>query len=228
MSLRAGVLTVGFVVIFPSPALPCSTVSGTPVTWTRDAEVILRVRALGQRDISPAPSRWPASAVRFEVVEVIKGSRPGGTVEVQGSLVDRDDPNDRPVPYDLVRPEGTAGNCFAMTYKKGGEYLLMLRPVKGTLTPYWASMGATNEQLFGANDKWLAWVRQELKRLPSAVHHFGMGLTATASRSRRGHRWASGNRTTGRGRRVGVRSCPAEAIGSRSRRCRCRFSGGRA
>jgi hypothetical protein len=39
----------------------------------------------------------------------------------------RDDRNDRPVPYDFIRPGGRGGNCFALAYRPGAEYLLLLR-----------------------------------------------------------------------------------------------------
>lgn len=103
------------------------------------------------------------TTVTFGVLEVLKGTPPATVVAFEGRLTDGDDPNDRPVPYDWVRPGGRSGRCFAYVYKKGGEYLLFLRTRKGELTPYWATMAATNEELSGRDDKWLAWVRVHLK-----------------------------------------------------------------
>jgi hypothetical protein len=84
----------------------------------------------------------------------------------------RDDRNDRPVPYDFIRPGGRGGNCFALAYRPGAEYLLLLRRGEHSsdaqptdLTPYWASLSPTNEQLLeGSNDPWVVWVSQELRR----------------------------------------------------------------
>ena len=84
--------------------------------------------------------------------------------ELEGELTEENDPNDRPAPYDFVRPDGRSGNCYAFHYKRGAEYLLLCRIRNGALTPHWASLGATNEQLFGPDDSWLAWVREQLTR----------------------------------------------------------------
>jgi hypothetical protein len=45
-------------------------------------------------------------------------------------------------------------------------YLLLIPRVNGAPTPYYAALGATNEQLFGADDRWLAWVREQIRRAP--------------------------------------------------------------
>jgi hypothetical protein len=52
------------------------------------------------------------------------------------------------------RPSGHA-ECVSVEYRKGAEYLLMLnRAGKGCaqpdqLTPYWAALAPTDEQVFG-------------------------------------------------------------------------------
>ena len=74
--------------------------------------------------------------------------------------------NDLPVPYARVRPGGRGGGCDARNYQRNGEYLLLLKRVDGQLTPYWAAHGATNEQVTGADDPWVAWVRQQLESIP--------------------------------------------------------------
>jgi hypothetical protein len=73
--------------------------------------------------------------------------------------VDSDDFNDRPVPYDWVRSSGTSGSCFAFDYREGAEYLLFLRSIGGVLTPYWAPLAPTNEQVTGPEDPWVIWTR---------------------------------------------------------------------
>jgi hypothetical protein len=73
-------------------------------------------------------------------------------------------------------PTGTCGlaavrGCFALEYRRGAEYLLFLRrgdhssyAQSEQLTPYWAPLGPTNEQLFGGgSDPWLLWVRGQLR-----------------------------------------------------------------
>lgn len=159
-----------------APAWPCSVIGPLPSadSLVRDAEVIVRVRAEGLSSTlgvagSLADSR---TQFRFAILELLKGRLPSATIEFNGSLMDGDDRNDRPVPYDFVRPGGRHGNCFALTYRAGAEYLLLLRRAQhpsyaqaNELTPYWAPLSPTNEQLFGgANDAWFVWVSQELRK----------------------------------------------------------------
>ena len=63
----------------------------------------------------------------------------------------------------MVRPGGRGGECFARSYQRDGEYLLFLKKVDGKLTPYWAALRATNEQITGAHDEWVTWVRRQLE-----------------------------------------------------------------
>jgi hypothetical protein len=159
-----------------TPAWPCSVVAPLPSAerLVGDAEVIARVRA---EALSSTPGHAGVMAgsptqVRFTILELLKGRLSSSAIEFNGSLTDRDDRNDRPVPYDFVRPGGRAGNCFALTYRAGAEYLLLLRRGEhpayaqpNELTPYWAPLSPTNEQLFDpASDAWLVWVRQKLRR----------------------------------------------------------------
>ena len=67
------------------------------------------------------------------------------------------------VPYGHVRPSGGAG-CFAYQYRLGAEYLFLLNRVERIdgLTPYWIALGPTNEQINGADDPWVRWVREQL------------------------------------------------------------------
>jgi hypothetical protein len=158
-----------------APAWPCSVVAPLPSAerLVGDADVIAWVRAEG---LSSTPGRDGVMAgsptqVRFAILKVLKGDLSSPVIEFNGSLADRDDRNDRPVPYDFVRPGGRRGNCFALEYRVGAEYLLFLRhgepsvAARNQLTPYWAALSPTNEQLFGgASDPWSVWVSTELQR----------------------------------------------------------------
>jgi hypothetical protein len=159
-----------------TPASPCDVIGPSPSAkrLVADAEVIARVRAEG---LSPTPGRAGVQAgsptqVRFAILSVLKGRLSSSIIEFTGTLTDRDDRNDRQIPYDFIRPGGRAGSCFALAYRAGAEYLLLLRrggfaayAQPNVLTPYWAPLSPTNEQLFdGANDAWLLWVSQELRR----------------------------------------------------------------
>jgi hypothetical protein len=161
---------------FPAVALACTGIMGTPTTWLRDSKAIVRVRALEElgsrrqgsplqlRDIARATGRDFDTRIRFQVLEVLKGDAVGAFLEFDGIFTDRDDRNDGRVPYTFVRSQGRGGGCFAYTYRQGREYLLILGDRSGTLTPYWQTLAATNEQLSDDNDQWLAWVRAELRR----------------------------------------------------------------
>ncbi|HEU0173241.1 MAG TPA: hypothetical protein VFV58_03195 [Blastocatellia bacterium] len=52
-------------------------------------------------------------SIRFKVNEVVKGQDLPQELVINGYLTDFDDFNDRPVPYDFVRPGGRHGNCTA-------------------------------------------------------------------------------------------------------------------
>jgi hypothetical protein len=134
------------------------------------SEVILRARVLRISD-QPGASGVTAedsTQVDFVVVEILKGAFPSRVITFNGHTVERDDPNDRPIPYDFVRPGGRTGNGYALSYRENGEYLLLLKRAGGSyaqgdkLTPYWSSLTPTNEQLFGSEDPWLKWVREKL------------------------------------------------------------------
>jgi hypothetical protein len=149
-----------------APAWPCSVMGPLPSAeaLVRDADVIVRARAEGLSSTS--------GDVTFAILDVLKGSLPAATIAINGSLLDRDDRNDQPVPYDFVRPGGRSGNCYALEYRAGAEYLLLLRGGKhpskvqrNGLTPYWAPLSPTNEQLFGgARDAWFVWVSRTLRK----------------------------------------------------------------
>src|SRR5512144_933800 len=133
----------------PGAALVCSLPwspleEGQPngnyhATLLRSANVIIRVRATAPVDSEPIDDElaWlNLRYVRFEVLEVIKGRYSGGTLDLPGRLTDRDDYNQDTVPYPAVRPAGRTGACFAFSYRKRAQYLLFLRRVQGSLTPY--------------------------------------------------------------------------------------------
>ena len=171
--------------------VPCTidvTTAPTPAQLVERAALILHVRAGGYcggaeatctglpnsvvtpagSQSAPGPASWSSGdygasgLIEFEVVGVLKGPILSGPVRIPGTLVHRDDFNDRGIPFTFVRPGGRGGNCFAFGYRQGAEYLLFLRPGKETLAPYWAPLAAVNEQVRGSQDPWVAWVRGQL------------------------------------------------------------------
>ena len=127
-----------------------------------DAAVIVRARAVGADSSVSFGATVSTGRVRFERLEILKAtdSVPLFLVVNPAALIDQDEFNPQPVPYAIVRPSGLRGTCYATTYRRGAEYLLfMSRQPDGVLTPYWAPLMPTNEQLHGAADPWLLWVR---------------------------------------------------------------------
>lgn len=161
------------VLVLSLGAYPCQRV--TPVSSTemvKEADVI--VRAIAERyDVPPKNPNLrttgvPDSKVRFEVLEVMRG-KTLAKLTLPGYLSDEDDFNDRPSPYNFVRPGGRAGSCIANTYRSGAQFLLLLKKEQsGELTVNWYALGPVNEQLHSTTDPWLVWVRTEAQKPKSA------------------------------------------------------------
>jgi hypothetical protein len=117
--------------------------------------------------IPPADPRiWttgvPDSRIRFKVLETIKGAAIQELV-LPGYLVQRDDYNERPSPYNFVRPSGRAGSCFANSYRVGAQFVLALKRTQtDELTVNWYPLGPVNEQLHSESDPWLLWLREQV------------------------------------------------------------------
>ena len=67
------------------------------------AEVIVHVRAVDSTDVEAWPGRI-SPAVRFRILARLRGAAKDSTIVLPGRLVDRDDFNPLPVPYQMVRP----------------------------------------------------------------------------------------------------------------------------
>jgi hypothetical protein len=74
--------------------------------------------------------------------------------------------NDSTVPRAFVRPGGQHGNCFALYYREGATYLLILKSQHGSLTAYWTPLKPTNEQVKPGADEWVEWVRSYVRAVP--------------------------------------------------------------
>lgn len=124
------------------------------------------VRAVAVDSIAALPYEY-RGWIRFRPLEILRGPFPNREFWLQGSLVDRDDFNEDPVPYRVVRPAGQRGDCFASEYRLDREYLFLLkRDTGGLLTAWWAPLAPLNEQISGPGDPWLRWVRE---RLPASA-----------------------------------------------------------
>jgi|SRR5687768_9372385 len=125
------------------------------------------VRATAEKYVKePDPSKrttGPAEAeVEFKIEEILRGKNLPKTIILSGYLSGRNDYNDMPVPYTLVRKNGRSGSCFANTYRRGGQFLLFLRKTENGYTPNISPLGPSNEQLRGSEDPWLWWARVEI------------------------------------------------------------------
>lgn len=164
----AAVLILSSGTNFPAPIL-CSIEGGVQPTTVKDvqsvvraAEAVVRVRAIEQRR-PPEMSGFPPAEVEFEVLEVLKGPAFPTSFWMRGAITDKDDFNPGTVPYLQMRRGAGGGSCHAYFYAKGGEFLLLLRRTEGELSPYWAPLLPTNEQVRGPADPWVHWVRQQLR-----------------------------------------------------------------
>jgi len=148
----------GSLAIASSAAIGCSIAGSidSPQQLVSGAERIYRARAESYLGAVPT-KRGETGQIRFVVLESLKGVL-AESIELEGILTESDDPNDRPVPYDFVRPKGRRGNCYALEYARGKEFLLFIR----SGTPYWSSLAPTNEQVTGPNDPWVSWVKRQL------------------------------------------------------------------
>jgi hypothetical protein len=126
------------------------------------ALAIVRAQAVAAVPVSSSsPPGWPPARIRFEVLEKIRGPDTLRVIELLGEAVPHDDYNTLDVPYTMVRSAGQRGDCEARSYRLGAEYLLLLQPGGyEVLTPHWKPLAPFNEQVRGATDPWVTWVRQ--------------------------------------------------------------------
>jgi hypothetical protein len=130
----------------------------------RKADVIVRATA-GEYFLAPVNRK---GTIMFQVVEVIRGKDLPMELTLQGELVSKDDFNVHAPPYDVVRPNGLRGSCYAWQYRTGEQYLLMLKHDGKSLTPDWYALAPVNEQLHSPDDPWLLWVRAQVSQYKNA------------------------------------------------------------
>lgn len=130
------------------------------------ADAIVRVRADAPADSLPERRIFgPRSRIRFDVLEVLRGDSVPASLTIVGRTVKHDEFNSGRVPYIEPRRSALSGACFSYNYRIGAEYALLLaRQDDGALTPYWAALQPVNEQVQGADDPWIIWLRAEVAR----------------------------------------------------------------
>ena len=157
--------------MFPTTVLACQAPRPSSTAMVSRAEIIVRATAVEYVKSPVGDLRQlnePGDAeIDFRVNEILKGQAVQSAIILNGYLTARNDFNDRPVPYDFVRPGGRGGSCSAYEYMQGAEFLLFLKNVNGRLTIRWYALAPTNEQLHSADDPWVVWVKEQLKSTES-------------------------------------------------------------
>ena len=168
MNVRlSGVAVIIVGLLCATDVYPCSVVREVSnVVMVREADAIVRATTenyvIAPKNPDSSNGFVPDSRIRFRVLEVIRGKLSSDYLVLPGLLVSTDDFNDHASPYTFVRPGGRHGNCFATSYRSGGQFLLMLKKnPDGELTVYWYALGPVNEQLHSSDDPWLVWVRKQ-------------------------------------------------------------------
>jgi hypothetical protein len=164
MQMRLVLAVVVAVLTTPGAAVWACSVSRIPDPreLVRTADMIVHAQAVDYADGNDIDERG-MRLIKFDVVDTLKGPATRN-LRIRGILSADDDYNDQRLPYTFVRPDGRRGDCFASTYRRGGQFLLMLKRVPDGYTPYWAALAPVNEQLRSDDDRWLAWVRQAVKQ----------------------------------------------------------------
>ena len=147
------------------------TLTPSAVRLLHEAEVVVVADAEDSLPrLSGATDLLSGRRVRFRVRSVLRGEHVPPDLALPGFLVKDDDFHEGPVPFDNARLAAMGGSCFAFEYRRGARYLFLLKRASvasvvadaGTLTPYWAPLRPTNEQLRADDDRWLIWVRSHL------------------------------------------------------------------
>jgi hypothetical protein len=149
------------VLSFSEAVHACSRMTPVPAPDALVARASAIVVAIAARYAVEPAGRGPGR-IEFHIERVLQGAerlpaQGQAPLMVVGHLTDGNDFNDRPSPYDFVRPAGRHGSCFADEYRQGARFLLLLGPDRttGALTPYWEALAPTNEQLHPGVDPWL-------------------------------------------------------------------------
>ena len=162
-------------------ARTCSVIRiATPDELIQQAYTVVRARAV---DYERPPNALGIGIIRFAVEEVIKGNTIiPNPLRIEGTLNQNNDFNDRSVHYNLVRPGGRMGSCFARSYKQNGNFLLFLNR---QYAPYWSALAPVNEQLHMSPfvDPWLQWVKERIKSMANN-HHSEQFLTSGTAKPR--------------------------------------------
>jgi hypothetical protein len=158
-------------------ASPVKACQAPPFSFSQllTADVIVRATAVKYVVVPPEPNLVvlgpPDSTVEFKVEETLKGTGLTESLVLNAQLSDKDDYNEKPVPYKIVRPDGQRGSCYANTYKQGAQFLLFLKKTGVGYASDFVPLGPTNEQLKSETDPWLLWVKVRLNPCGKLYEH---------------------------------------------------------
>src|SRR2546423_7183568 len=123
--------------MFPATVLACRAPPPSPTAMVSRAEIIVRATAVEYVKSPVGDLRQlnePGDAeIDFRVKEILKGQTVPATIVLNGYLTARNDFNDRPVPYDFVRPGGRGGSFYPHWYMQGPDIFLILKKGNGTV-----------------------------------------------------------------------------------------------
>ena len=169
--IKTAIVCWGLILFATSATPACSRAYPFRLGELFSADFIVRATAV-KYQLAPKPDGQlvpnPESTIEFKIEERIWGVAAPKTILLNGYLTDQDDFNEVPLPYRFVRPTGRAGMCQTNYYKKGAQYLLFVKRsdflVQTTtgFTTQISALGPTNEQLRGAKDPWVKWVKAYL------------------------------------------------------------------
>src|SRR5699024_2061775 len=100
-----------------SAGFACGLAYGAGARIVDEAQVIVRARAVEAE----------GSSIRFDVLETLKGTTPRAFA-LEGEFVEWTVPTEGTLPPVLGRGRAT-GECYAKNYRRGAEYLLLLKPM---------------------------------------------------------------------------------------------------
>ncbi|MGH7319578.1 MAG: hypothetical protein ACRELA_08130 [Candidatus Rokuibacteriota bacterium] len=143
---------------WPPVLQACSAMLKPVEQVIEESELIVRAEVVGFRD---GKAQRPGN-VDLRVLEALKGSLTQPVISVEGRLRDYQARGETSLPYRQLNcaRAGGCGGCFARDYRRGRQYLLLLK----SGTPYWAPLAATNEEVSGESDPWVQWVKAHLAK----------------------------------------------------------------
>ena len=159
-SFRALILTTSVIICCPLAKLwACNAELIGTLAMIDGSEVIVRAEVIG----SSEGRDNHLGQIHLKVLDVLKGQFELDSFRIEGRIADVPAARSRrPVPYDELdcARAGGCGGCFAYDYQQGHQYLFFLK----NGNPYWAPLEPANEEVFGSEDVWVAWVKTYLAK----------------------------------------------------------------